>query len=76
MTHPLRRLVTAALFAAALAAPMVPITVTAPAASAGCPHGEVGITDRCAPFCLPGKYLSTQTGLCTPIGQPAPPPRP
>ncbi|MGH3677703.1 MAG: hypothetical protein ACRDU5_18600 [Mycobacterium sp.] len=75
MTHPLRRLVTAALFVAALAAaPMAAITVTSPAASSACPPGEVGVTNGCAPFCLPGKFLNTQTGLCTPI-PPAPPPQ-
>ena len=75
MTHPLRRIVTAALSVAALAAaPMAAVTVAPPAVSSACPPGETGVTNGCAPFCLPGLVLDTQTGLCVKAAAPAPPP--
>ena len=73
MTDPLRRIVTAALSVAVLAAaPMAAVTVALPAVSSACPPGETGVTNGCAPFCLPGLVLDTQTGLC--VKAPAPPP--
>ncbi|MET0994346.1 MAG: hypothetical protein ABWY20_09795 [Mycobacterium sp.] len=73
MSHSLRRLMTVALSVAALAAaPMAAITVVPPAVSSACPPGQTGVTDGCAPFCLPGLLLDTQTGLC--VKAPAPPP--
>jgi hypothetical protein len=75
MTHRLRRLTTAALSVAALAAaPMATVTVVSPAVSSACLPGETGVTNGCAPFCLPGLMLDTQTGLC--VRDPAPPPPP
>ena len=65
MSHSLRRLMTVALSVAALAAaPMAAITVVPPAVSSACPPGQTGVTDGCAPFCLPRLLLDTQTGLC------------
>jgi hypothetical protein len=73
MTHPLRRLVGAALSVAALAAaPIAGVTVALPATSSACPPGETGVTNGCSPFCLPGLEMDTQTGLC--VKAPAPPP--
>ncbi|WP_102143611.1 hypothetical protein [Mycobacterium hubeiense] len=72
MTHSVRRLATSALAVALLAAPMV----ASPAISSACPPGETGVTNGCAPFCLPGMYLSTQTGLCTKLPPPPAPPAP
>jgi len=37
-----------------------------------CPPGQTGVVYGCAPFCVPGKALDLQTGLCMPV--PAPPP--
>jgi hypothetical protein len=69
-----QRLMTAALSAAALAAaPMAAVTIASPAVSWACLPGETGVTNGCAPFCVPGKFLDSQTGLCTDL--PAPPPR-
>jgi hypothetical protein len=76
MTHPLRRLVTATLAVAALAAaPLAAVTVASPAVSSACAPGETGVTNGCAPFCLPGLVLDTQTGLCV-REQALPPPPP
>jgi hypothetical protein len=70
----LRRLLIAALFAAALAAaPTTSVSVAQPPGT--CPPGETGVTNGCSPFCLPGMvwdYLNT--GLCVPA--PPPPPAP
>ena len=76
MVHAPRRVVTATLSAVALAAAPIAAVATAPPASAGCPDGEVGVIYGCAPFCLPGLVLDTQTGLCVkvPPADPAPPP--
>ena len=75
MSHPLRRLMTAVLSMAALAAaPIAAVTVVAPAVSTACPPGQTGVTNGCAPFCLPGLLLDTQTGLC--VNAPSPPPPP
>ena len=40
----------------------------------GCAPGYTGITNGCAPFCVPGKFLNAQTGLCE-VLPPPPPPR-
>ncbi|WP_372448152.1 hypothetical protein [[Mycobacterium] fortunisiensis] len=58
-----------------LAAGSMAVTST-PAAvpSAGCPPGETGVTNGCAPFCVPGRQLDVATGLCLPV--PPPPPAP
>ena len=79
MTIRLRRLISAALLMAALAtAPMAVVTVGSPAVSWACLPGETGVTNGCAPFCLPGLALDTQTGLCVrdPRVPPPPPPAP
>ena len=73
MSHSLRRLMTVALSVAALAAaPMAAITVVPPAVSSACLPGETAGASACAPFCLPGKALDVQTGLCVPVPNPAP----
>jgi hypothetical protein len=79
MTASLRRLMVAALSVAALAAaPTAVLTVAPPDASSSCPPGQTGVTHGCAPFCLPGLVLDTQTGLCVKapaLPPPPPPPR-
>ncbi|CAA0104034.1 Uncharacterised protein [Mycolicibacterium vanbaalenii] len=61
--------------AAAVALPMAAAVRPAPASSiAQCPPGETGVIYGCAPFCLPGKYLSPVNGLCMPLPPPPPPP--
>jgi hypothetical protein len=73
MTYSLRRLATAALLVAALATvPMAGIVVFWPAVSSACLPGETAGASACAPFCLPGKALDVQTGLCVPVPDPAP----
>ena len=73
MTYSLRRLATAALSVAALATvPMAAIVVFSPAVSSACLPGETAGASACAPFCLPGKALDVQTGLCVPVPDPAP----
>jgi hypothetical protein len=75
MTDALRRLMTAAVAVAALvAAPMAVVTVVSPAVSSACLPGETGVTNGCAPFCLPGLHLDLETGLC--VRDPIPPPWP
>jgi hypothetical protein len=73
MTYSVRRLTAAALSVAALTAvPMTGIIVFSPAVSSACLPGETGVTNACAPFCLPGKALDVATGLCVPVPAPAP----
>ena len=73
MTYSLRRLTTAALTVAALiATPMAVVTIVTPAISSACLPGETAGASACAPFCLPGKALDVQTGLCVPVPDPAP----
>lgn len=75
MTHRTARYALAAFVAAAAMAPFGAAALTAPAtANAQCPPGEVGVIYGCAPFCVPGKYLSPENGLCMPIAPPPPPP--
>jgi hypothetical protein len=75
MMQPLRRLVVGAISAAALAAaPMAAVTIASPAISSACLPGETGVTNGCAPFCLPGLMLDTETGLCLRVPPPPPPP--
>lgn len=69
----MRRLVVATLSVAALAAAPIAAVTTASPAAAGCPDGETGVIYGCAPFCLPGRMLDTQTGLCVKVPPPAPP---
>ncbi|EKF21808.1 hypothetical protein C731_4204 [Mycolicibacterium hassiacum DSM 44199] len=75
----LRRAATAALSAAALVVGLSAFVVTPSAAAQPgnccCPPGQTGVIYGCAPFCIEGKYLDANTGLCTPIAQPAPPAR-
>jgi hypothetical protein len=69
----MRRLVIAALSAAAVA-PIVAAVVAPPAVNTACADGETGVTNGCAPFCLPGRYFDYEhTGLCLPV---PPPPLP
>jgi hypothetical protein len=78
MTTPLRRLVSAGVSIAALTAAPMAVTVISPAVSSACLPGETGVTNGCAPFCLPGLALNLQTGLCDrdPRVPPPPPPAP
>ena len=73
-TGPMRRLLIAALSAEALTAAIAPVLIAPPAVNTACLPGETGVIYGCAPFCLPGKYLDTQTGLCMPVPAPPPPP--
>ncbi|AFM15140.1 hypothetical protein Mycch_0316 [Mycolicibacterium chubuense NBB4] len=81
MTATQRLLGVAAAAAAAVAVPLAmfagpaPQTVTAQPPGS-CPPGETGAIYGCAPFCVPGKYLDVQTGLCMPVPPPPPPPAP
>lgn len=68
MTSRIRRfLVSAALAAASVGV----VTVASPAVSSACLPGETGVTNGCAPFCIPGRQLDTATGLCLPAPPPA-----
>ena len=58
--------------AALAAAPMAGIIVFSPAVSSACLPGETAGASACAPFCLPGKALDVQTGLCVAVPDPAP----
>ncbi|MBB2988691.1 hypothetical protein FHR72_000148 [Mycolicibacterium iranicum] len=71
------RLAAAAVAAVALAAPLSAAFGSAPATStAQCPPGQTGVIYGCSPFCVEGKFLDTQTGLCIPIAPPPPAPAP
>ena len=63
----MRRLLIAALSAVALTAAVAPATIAPPAVNTACAPGETGVTNGCAPFCLPGRYFDLQTGLCLPV---------
>jgi hypothetical protein len=79
MTKAFRRCAIATLSVAALVtAPMGLVTVVSPAVSSACLPGETGVTNGCAPFCLPGLALNIETGLCErdPRVPPPPPPAP
>lgn len=69
MTHSLRRLTGAAVMATL---PMAGVIVFTPAVSSACLPGETAGASACAPFCLPGKALDVQTGLCVPVPDPSP----
>ena len=56
---------------AMLAGPAPQIATAQPPGS--CPPGETGVIYGCTPFCLPGKALDLQTGLCLPVSAPPPP---
>ena len=51
---------------------MAVVTIFSPAVSSACLPGETAGASACAPFCLPGKALDVQTGLCVPVPDPAP----
>lgn len=75
MNSPVWRGVWAVVSAGVLAAgSMAVATTVAPVAGAACLPGETGVTNGCAPFCVPGRQLDTATGLCLPV--PPPPPAP
>ena len=68
-----RRFTSAALLAAALSvAPIAPVVATAQPGNVGCQPGETGVIYGCTSFCVAGKALDVNTGLC----MPAPPPYP
>ncbi|MGE0779310.1 hypothetical protein [Mycolicibacterium sp.] len=72
-----RHVAAAAVAAAAVAAPLLIAGLGAPVtATAQCPPGETGVIYGCAPFCVPGKALDLQTGLCLPVAPPPAPPAP
>jgi hypothetical protein len=69
-----RYLGAAAIAAAAVIGPLLAAAHPALSAStAQCPPGQTGVIYGCSPFCVPGKYLDTQTGLCMPVPPPPPP---
>ena len=69
MVHSIRRLTIAV---ALTALPMAGVIVFSPAVSSACLPGETAGATACAPFCLPGKALDVQTGLCVPVSDAAP----
>jgi hypothetical protein len=74
MKHRLRGPLTAVLFVATLAAALAsPAVSVAQPGNCCCPPGQTGAGYGCAPFCVPGKFLDANTGLCTPIPPQAPP---
>jgi len=74
MKHRLRGPLTAVLFVACVAAALVsPAISFAQPGNCCCPPGQTGVIYGCSPFCVPGKFLDANTGLCTPI--PAQPPQ-
>ena len=78
MRQPISRYLGAAVIAAgAMAAPFATAALTGPMTStAQCPPGETGVIYGCAPFCLPGRAMDLNTGLCLPVAPPPPPPAP
>lgn len=67
-------MVAAVVAVAAVGLPLAATVWTVPATSIGqCPPGQTGVIYGCAPFCVDGKYLSPETGLCMPIPPSAPP---
>lgn len=75
VTQTIRRYLAAAAFAAgAIALPFAAGVQSVPTTSfAQCPPGQTGVIYGCAPFCVEGKYLSPENGLCMPIAPPPPP---
>lgn len=78
MTATQRLLGVAAIAAAAVAVPLAIVAGPAPQSviaqpPGSCPPGETGVIYGCTPFCLPGKALDLQTGLCLPVPPPPPP---
>jgi hypothetical protein len=72
VTQPISRCLGAmAIVAAAVTGPL--LAAAPPTSMAQCPPGQTGVIYGCAPFCVPGKYLDTQTGLCMPVPPPPPP---
>ena len=69
MAYSIRRLTTAV---ALTTLPMAGVVVFSPAVSSACVPGETAGATACAPFCLPGKALDVQTGLCVAVPDPAP----
>jgi hypothetical protein len=69
MAHCVRRLTVAVAMATL---PMAGVIVYTPAISSACLPGETAGPTACAPFCLPGKALDVQTGLCVAVPDPAP----
>ena len=69
MAYSMRRLTTALALATL---PMAGVVVFSPAVSSACVPGETAGPTACAPFCLPGKALDVQTGLCVAVPDPAP----
>jgi hypothetical protein len=51
---------------------MAGVVIFSPAVSSACLPGETAGATACAPFCLPGKALDVQTGLCVAVPDPAP----
>jgi len=59
--------------AALSAAALTPAVIAPTAVNTACAPGETGVTNGCAPFCLPGRYFDyDHTGLCLQV--PPPPP--
>jgi len=61
--------------AALSTAALTPAVIAPTAANTACAPGETGVTNGCAPFCLPGRYFDyDHTGLCLQVPAPPPPP--
>lgn len=70
----MRTLGIAALSALALSVVLAVSDPPPPAVITACADGETGVTNGCAPFCLPGRYFDyANTGLCLPEVPPPPP---
>lgn len=71
MTNAVRKVTAVALLVVGLSA-ATPVIAVAQPGNCCCPPGETGVIYGCAPFCVPGKFLDANTGLCTPIAAPPP----
>ncbi len=74
MSHWFRRAIAVGLLVLASSA-ATPVIAVAQPGNCCCPPGQTGVIYGCAPFCVEGKFLDINTGLCTPIAPPAPPPQ-
>ncbi|MCT7661409.1 hypothetical protein [Mycobacterium deserti] len=67
-----RRFAAAAFTAAALGTLVSPAIAAAQPGNCCCPPGQTGVIYGCSSFCIPGKVLDSQTGLCVAAAPPAP----
>jgi hypothetical protein len=66
MTNAVRRAIGVAVLVAGLSG-AVPVVAVAQPGNCCCPPGQTGVIYGCTPFCVEGKFLDINTGLCTPI---------